>query len=605
MFPPLPSRSLLLLLRYTYMDEWGIPSGGDWGLHRGGAVFVEGAEGITVDACEFTLLDGNAFFLSGYTRNVTVANSSFSYIGDNAMAAWGYTEDIGANGESGEEGEEGVYEKKGQVAAGGRLPVGTGIDGTGGEQPRFTKIHRNVVREIGMNERQSSAWSEAKACLSEVTGNLFYNMPRAAININDGFGGGTVVDGNLLFNTCRESGDHGPINSWDRQPFLTKVRNGSASLVPAFNHIRKNFLWSNYGAGFGVDNDDTSSYYRIYENFFYLGGGVKCDYDGHEKHFYDNVMLGTSAGCWHTCAYKKGFPDYCYNNTLVQRGSTQSGGAIPYAIIWFCDAKNVSHVVPDYSNEVQMGKYIHSNRIFNDVGAATVTCGYSGSAADTTVSLSAFTSAGLMEGTTVGKTPPTSTVLAWAKTTLGMPGGEPVPGAGAAKVEMETETEAKMEPETVKTNGINNDGGIKSSSSSSSDSHKMNDAEGVEAPPVLAQRPPMGFSTWNFFPFKSIDEATCTSLADALHSTGLVAAGYTMFMVDEPCFTGRDNTTLALVENATAWPHGLKSFSDHISSLGMNLGIYTGEKKEDTRPCVYVWVRSVYSVCTMCVVLWQ
>ena len=75
----------------------------------------------------------------------------------------------------------------------------------------------NVVREIGMNERQSSAWSEAKACLSKVDGNLFYNMPRAAINMNDGFGGGTSITNNLLINTCRESGDHGPFNSWDRR----------------------------------------------------------------------------------------------------------------------------------------------------------------------------------------------------------------------------------------------------------------------------------------------------------------------------------------------------------------------------------------------------
>lgn len=40
----------------------------------------------------------------------------------------------------------------------------------------------NIVREIGMNERQSSAWSEAKACQSHVHKNLFFNMPRAAIN---------------------------------------------------------------------------------------------------------------------------------------------------------------------------------------------------------------------------------------------------------------------------------------------------------------------------------------------------------------------------------------------------------------------------------------
>ena len=105
---------------YTYLDEWGIPSGGDWALHRGGAFFVEGAEGLTVESCEFFLLDGNALFLSGYTRNATIANSSFSYIGDNAMAAWGYT-----------------AEPAGEAHG---LPAGTGMDGTGGEQPRYTTV---------------------------------------------------------------------------------------------------------------------------------------------------------------------------------------------------------------------------------------------------------------------------------------------------------------------------------------------------------------------------------------------------------------------------------------------------------------------------------
>ena len=133
----------------------------------------------------------------------------------------------------------------------------------------------NIVREIGLNERQSSAWSEAKACLSHVVGNLFFNMPRAAINKNDGFGGGTVIEHNMITNTCRESGDHGnfvstrdpspslaslahlilqPVsvmryrcaqNSWDRQPFLTEVGSGSPSIIPAYLEIRENFLISN------------------------------------------------------------------------------------------------------------------------------------------------------------------------------------------------------------------------------------------------------------------------------------------------------------------------------------------------------------------------
>lgn len=35
---------------------------------------------------------------------------------------------------------------------------------------------------------------------------------RAGINFNDGFGGGDTIANNLVFSTCRESGDHGPIN---------------------------------------------------------------------------------------------------------------------------------------------------------------------------------------------------------------------------------------------------------------------------------------------------------------------------------------------------------------------------------------------------------
>ena len=37
-----------------------------------------------------------------------------------------------------------------------------------------------------------------------------YNGPRAHLNNNDGFGGGQLIENNLIFNSCRESGDHGP-----------------------------------------------------------------------------------------------------------------------------------------------------------------------------------------------------------------------------------------------------------------------------------------------------------------------------------------------------------------------------------------------------------
>lgn len=71
---------------------------------------------------------------------------------------------------------------------------------------------------------------------------LAQNGPRAGINANDGFGGGDEIAHNLVFSTCRESGDHGPFNSWDRQPFLTTVRDGSPSMIMAWRHIHHNFF---------------------------------------------------------------------------------------------------------------------------------------------------------------------------------------------------------------------------------------------------------------------------------------------------------------------------------------------------------------------------
>ena len=42
--------------------------------------------------------------------------------------------------------------------------------------------------------------------------NVCYSGPRALLNINDGFLGLSNFTGNVLFNPCRESHDHGAVN---------------------------------------------------------------------------------------------------------------------------------------------------------------------------------------------------------------------------------------------------------------------------------------------------------------------------------------------------------------------------------------------------------
>ena len=51
-----------------------------------------------------------------------------------------------------------------------------------------------------------------------------------------------MITGNLLFNTGRAANkDEGSINTWDRAPYITTLRNGTASTIPAWNYINNNF----------------------------------------------------------------------------------------------------------------------------------------------------------------------------------------------------------------------------------------------------------------------------------------------------------------------------------------------------------------------------
>eukprot|EP00543_Licmophora_paradoxa_P012879 CAMPEP_0202463384 /NCGR_PEP_ID=MMETSP1360-20130828/57965_1 /ASSEMBLY_ACC=CAM_ASM_000848 /TAXON_ID=515479 /ORGANISM="Licmophora paradoxa, Strain CCMP2313" /LENGTH=507 /DNA_ID=CAMNT_0049086269 /DNA_START=1 /DNA_END=1527 /DNA_ORIENTATION=+ len=274
----------------TYMGLWQAPSGGDWALHRGGAVFLENSTSVRIEGNRFHRLDGNAVFLSRRNRNTTIARNVFEWIGENAVATWGDTD---------------------------------AFDGATREDfPMETYIIGNMMREIGIFQKQSSAVALAKSARTTVKHNLIWNLPRAGINFNDGMGGGDVVEENLLFNTCRESGDHGPINSWDRQPFLTRLRYGHPSFTPETRVIAKNFLIANYGSDQAVDNDDGSSYFHVHHNVWYDSGGVKCDWGGHDS-IYEHNLITSYPDRWNEdCVgffgeFKEGHGHIVRNNTCV------------------------------------------------------------------------------------------------------------------------------------------------------------------------------------------------------------------------------------------------------------------------------------------------
>ncbi|KAG7341556.1 beta-helix fold protein [Nitzschia inconspicua] len=287
-------------------DPWSAPSGGDWSLRRGGAIFIEGSSHVTIRGCHFFRLDGSAIFLSRRTRYVTIECNHFEWLGENAIATWGETD---------------------------------AYDATSENFPIYTLIQYNIMRELGIYQIQSSALGQNKAALSKVRNNIMFNMPRAAINFNDMVGGGDIVTGNLIFNTCRKSGDHGPINTWDRQAYLTTLKDGqTASFDPQPRIIRHNFIFANYGASQGVDNDDGSSWYHIHHNVFYMADGFKMDYGGHDSVFENNLILSYpySGNCFGMGTFLRGHGDVLRSNRCILglgQGSIETNGSNSFELV--------------------------------------------------------------------------------------------------------------------------------------------------------------------------------------------------------------------------------------------------------------------------------
>ena len=207
---------------------------------------------------------------------------------------------------------------------GAKLPS-TIKDGTDGEHPRYTAILECTAREVGLYEKQASFYMQAKTAYTSLVGNVFFNGPRAGINFNDGFGGGDEIIRNLVFSTCRESGDHGPLNSWDRQPFLTikDGRKSKPSMDMEWRLIHHNFLIDNYSPQECVDNDDGSRYFKTYANFMVYGStGMKNDFGGHDNRHSNNIYayVGSALRISIGSDQLKGHEDHFVENKVVMTG---------------------------------------------------------------------------------------------------------------------------------------------------------------------------------------------------------------------------------------------------------------------------------------------
>lgn len=91
--------------------------------------------------------------------------------------------------------------------------------------------------------------------------------------------------------------------------------------------------------------------------------------------------------------------------------------------------------------------------------------------------------------------------------------------------------------------------------------------------PQLAPTPPMGFNTWNTFQ-TNINEDMLKAMVDSFVSSGMQAAGYEYFVLDDGWMSMERDSLGSLTPDPAKFPHGMKAFADYVHAKGMKFGIY-------------------------------
>ncbi|MGJ1267621.1 PDZ domain-containing protein [Sphingobacterium spiritivorum] len=281
----------------------------DWTIYRQGAVLINYAERCQLSGSDFYDLGGNAIFISDYNREVIIDDNLIERIGASAISFVGNPDAVRSPAFR--------YEK---------FVAETEMDTVKGPKsdnyPSDCEASNNLIRNIGLIEKQVAGVQISMASAIRVRHNTIYEVPRAGINIGDGTWGGHDIAHNDVFRTVLETSDHGAFNSWGRDRFWHPDRKEMNRLAAAHPEwvtldavtptlIRNNRFQCDHG--WDIDLDDGSTNYQIYNNIC-LSGGLKLR-EGFYRTVYNNVILNNG---FHPHVWFKNSHDVFRNNIVMQ-----------------------------------------------------------------------------------------------------------------------------------------------------------------------------------------------------------------------------------------------------------------------------------------------
>ena len=274
------------------MEQYTVSAAGDWSNRRAAAVTVDSAAKISFMNCTWNRVGGNGLLITGSATDTLVDSCDFYKPGGSGIVVIGYVARANVSDES-------------------------------TATPARVLISKSIFEGIGVYGKQTSALFIGLADNVTMTECVLFSGPRAGININDGHGGGHNIERNVIFDWVRETQDHSPINSWDRENYV----NSDGSLHAGWSFFSNNAIMNgpspnrDLGNLFPcIDNDDGSQKYFISGNVCVYGGFK--NYLGQNKKWVNNLITYPDRFSGDACLTQWGGEEHTYaNNTCITKNN--------------------------------------------------------------------------------------------------------------------------------------------------------------------------------------------------------------------------------------------------------------------------------------------
>ena len=275
----------------------------DWTIYRGGAIYFANSTDCSVSECSLFDIGTNGVFVDGKNSNITVSRCHFKDMGASGICFVGKPSSVRSP----------LFEATRSQSF---LDIDKKRGPKSNEYPKGCTVEDCLIERVGTVEKQATGVEISMSYGISVINTSIYDASRAGINISEGTFGGHLIDGCDVFDTVKETGDHGSFNSWGRDRFwhLSDLEQNEIYKHAHLDCMGKTVIRNSRfrcDRGWDIDLDDGSSNYEIYNNLC-LNGGIKLR-EGFFRYVHNNITVNNSI---HLHVWYENSQDVVENNII-------------------------------------------------------------------------------------------------------------------------------------------------------------------------------------------------------------------------------------------------------------------------------------------------